>query len=79
MTPESGTSVTTDYLLLTPQKLFYGSKKELLAVLKKAYPIGFVPSTLPELRIALHKIAFSQNSALKTKSVKPRITPQAVR
>jgi len=54
---------------------FYGSKKGLLAVLKKVYPTSFVPSTLLELRIALHKIAFSQNPALKAKSV----TPQAVR
>ncbi len=65
MTPGSGTSDSTEYLLLTPQKLITGSKKELLAVLKKVDPTGFAPPTMPELRIALLKIAFSQNPALQ--------------
>jgi len=65
MTPESGTSDTTEYLLLTPQKLITGSKKELLAVLKKVDPTGFAPPIMPELRFALLKIAFRQNPAPK--------------
>ncbi len=60
MTPEPGTSDNTEYLLLTPQKLITGSKKELLAVLKKVDPTGFAPPNMPELRIALLKIAFSR-------------------
>ncbi len=65
MTPESGTSDNTEYLLLTPQKLITGSKKELLAVLKKVDPTGFAPPSMPKLRIALLNIAFTQNPALK--------------
>ncbi len=65
MTPESGTSDTTEYLLLTPQQLITGSKKELLAALKKVDPTGFAPTNMPELRIALFKIAFSENLALR--------------
>ncbi|DBA92046.1 TPA: hypothetical protein ACH3X2_003770 [Trebouxia sp. C0005] len=65
MTPETGTSDNTEYLLLTPHKLIIGSKKELLAILKKVDPTGFVPQHMPELRIALLNIAFTQNPALK--------------
>jgi len=65
MTPEPGTSDNTEYLLLTPHKLITGSKKELLALLKKADPTGFAPQQMPELRVALLNIAFTQNPALK--------------
>ena len=44
---------------------FTGSKKELLAPLKKVDPTGFAPQHLPELRIAPHNIAFTQTPALK--------------
>ena len=66
MTPEAGTSDNTEYLLLTTQKLITGSKKELLAVLKKVDPTGFAPQHMPELPIALLNIAFVRNPALKT-------------
>ena len=65
MTPEPNTSDNTEYLLLTPQKLITGSKKELLAVLDLVDPTGFAPQHMPELRIALLSIAFTQNPALK--------------
>ena len=65
MTPEPGTSDNTEYLLITPHKLITGSKKELLALFKKVDPTGFAPQHMPELRIALHNIAFTQNPALK--------------
>ena len=65
MTPEPGTSDNTEYLLLTPHKLITGSKKELLALLKKVDPTCFVPQQVPELRVALLNIAFTQNPALK--------------
>ncbi len=65
MTPVPGTGDNTEYLLLTPHKLITGSKRELLALLKKVEPTGFAPQQLPELRIALVNIAFTQNPALK--------------
>ncbi len=65
MTPESGTTDHTEYLLLTPQQLITGSRKELLAVLKKVDPTGFAPSNMPELRNALLNIAFTQDPVLK--------------
>lgn len=64
MTPESGTSDSTKYLLLTPKRLITGSRKELLAVLKKVDPSGFAPPNMPELRTALLNIAFTQNPVL---------------
>ena len=65
MKPESGTSDNTEYLLLTPQKLITGGKKELLAILKKVDLTDFAPQHMPELRIALLNIAFTQNSTPK--------------
>ena len=67
MTPEPGTCDNTEYLLLTPKKLTTGSKKELLAVLKKLDPTGFAPQHMPELRIALLNIAYTQNPTLKAR------------
>ncbi|DBB13290.1 TPA: hypothetical protein ACH3X3_005026 [Trebouxia sp. C0006] len=63
--PEAGTSDNTKYLMLTPQKLIIGSKQELLATVKKVDLTDFAPRHMPELRIALLNIAFTQNPALK--------------
>ncbi len=55
---------TVGSLLLTPQKLIAGSKKELLAILKQVDLTDFAPRHTPKLRIALLNIAFTQNPAL---------------
>ena len=43
----------------------YWQQEELLALLKQADPTGFAPQQMPELRVALLNIAFTQNPALK--------------
>ena len=59
MKPEPGTSDNTEYVLFTPQRLLTGSKKELLAILKKVDLSDFAPQHVPELRSALLNVALS--------------------